>query len=42
MTEEDAKSLGIREFPMKPIPLRGFTGVVRKALDEKKGGTSCS
>ena len=42
MTEEDAKSLGIREFLMKPISIRELTRVVRKALDEKMVSASCS
>jgi len=36
MTLEKARSLGIREFIMKPIVLRELAGAVRRVLHEKK------
>jgi FixJ family two-component response regulator len=36
ITEESAKSIGIREFLMKPVSLRQLTRTVRKVLDDKE------
>ena len=35
INEEDAKSIGIREFLMKPVSLANLSQTVRKVLDQK-------
>jgi PAS domain S-box-containing protein len=35
VTEEKAKAMGIREFAMKPLNLRSFAVLIRKALEKK-------
>ena len=35
ITEDEAKSIGIREFTTKPFNLRSIAGLVRKALERK-------
>ena len=37
ITEENAKSLGIREFIMKPFAIQDVAQTVRKVLDERNG-----
>ena len=35
VTEQQAKSLGIREFIMKPVPVADLARAVRRALDKR-------
>lgn len=37
VTEEEAKSMGMREFAMKPLTLKSIAELVRKALEKKEG-----
>ena len=33
ISEKKAKELGIREFIMKPLEMRGLAGIIRRVLD---------
>jgi two-component system cell cycle sensor histidine kinase/response regulator CckA len=36
ITEEKAKTMGIREFAMKPLAMKELASAIRRALDEQK------